>query len=148
MQVRRVSDWILLLLLIFFLTSIYFYDKLSPVVFMRIHLHLQFTFDKVLWGLVSKVIIYDVLHETANLPSGCHLSSMYSLGHKHRVSAIRPLTCIIFSFCTGKYNAVGKEEIIFSWKAELAATILVSRAGFKWSHKPLIRASKRPRDDK
>ena len=79
----------------------------------------------------AKVIRYDVLNETANAPSGCHLSSLYSLGHKHRVSAIRLFTCIICSFCTGKYNAVGKEEIVFSWKVELAATILVSRAAFK-----------------
>ena len=79
----------------------------------------------------AKVIRYDVLHETANVPSGCHLRSLYSLGHKHRVSATRPFTCIISSFCTGKYNAVGKDEIVFSWKVELAATILVSRAAFK-----------------
>ena len=105
-------------------------------------------FDKVLWGLVAKIIRYDVLHETANVPSGFHLSSLYLLGHKHRVSAIRPFTCIIFSFCTGKYNAVEKDEIVFSWKVELTATILVSRAAFKWPHKPLIRASRRPHDDK
>ena len=82
------------------------------------------------------------------MPSGCHLRSVYSLGHEHRVSAITPFTCIIFGFCTCKYNAAGKEEIVFSWKVELAAAILVSRAAFKLLHEPLIRASKRPHDDK
>ena len=77
----------------------------------------------------AKVIRYDVLHETANVPSGCHLRSLYLFGHKHRVSAIRPFTCSIFSFCTSKYNAVKKKGDC--WKVELAATILVSRAAFK-----------------
>ena len=63
----------------------------------------------------AKVIRYDVLHETANVPSGCHLRSLYLFGHKHRVSAIRPFTCSIFSFCTSKYNAVEKEEIVGKW---------------------------------
>ena len=49
------------------------------------------------------------------MPSGCHLRSLYLFGHKHRVSAIRPFTCSIFSFCTSKYNAVEKEEIVGKW---------------------------------
>ena len=38
---------------------------------------------------------------------------------------------MIYGFCTCKYNTVGKEEIVFSWKVELAVAILVSRAAFK-----------------